>query len=232
VGVAAQVDGRGRGPGGPCDGHGAGGQGGVAVVRGLTRDVPGDGPALGGEVLQPSGVAPGCVPERAGERGEGVDGANAVGAGGAPGRAVRCEAPARDEGVEGGVGREVPAPGRQAAGAPREVCPEAALVVGQPRAGRGSRLPQGLVRAAVRRAAHGTPGRRAGAGEAARRPGPGWCQGVREPRRGCRLRTRGAVAVATGRRDAVGPPTVGARRAARAVRAAWARWAGAAALAG
>ena len=36
---------------------GEGGEGGVAVVLGLTVDVPGDGPDLGVDVLQQSGVA-------------------------------------------------------------------------------------------------------------------------------------------------------------------------------
>jgi hypothetical protein len=36
---------------------GEGGEGGVAVVIGLTMHVPGDGPDLGGDVLQQSGVA-------------------------------------------------------------------------------------------------------------------------------------------------------------------------------
>src|SRR5712692_4179125 len=49
---------------------------------------------------------------------------------GAPGRAVLGEAPARDEGVERGVGREWPAPGRQDAGETREVGPDQARVSG------------------------------------------------------------------------------------------------------
>lgn len=84
---------------------GEGGEGRVAVVLGLPVDVPRDGPHLGGDGLQPSSVAQGCCAESAGDGGEGVDRDNEVGSGGAPGRAVRGEATARDEVVEvGGPG--------------------------------------------------------------------------------------------------------------------------------
>ena len=40
----------------PEDRGGEGGEGGVSVVMGLTVDVPGDGPHLGGDVLQQSSL--------------------------------------------------------------------------------------------------------------------------------------------------------------------------------
>jgi hypothetical protein len=49
------------------DRGGEGGQGGVAVVIGLTVDVPGDGPDLGGEVLQQAGLPHLFVQESAGD---------------------------------------------------------------------------------------------------------------------------------------------------------------------
>ena len=102
------------------DRGGEGGAGGGAVVRGLTVDIPGEGPALGGDGLQQTGVAHGVFEERAGEGGEGFDRDQRVGAGGPPGRAVRGEATAGHDGVEVRVVRELPAPGVQDPGAPRE----------------------------------------------------------------------------------------------------------------
>jgi hypothetical protein len=72
----------------PEDIRGQGGAGGVSIMIGLTVDVPGDGPDLGGDGLQPSGVAHGVCAARAVEGGEGCDRDKAVGAGGPPGRAV------------------------------------------------------------------------------------------------------------------------------------------------
>ena len=65
------------------------GEGGVAVGIGLTMDVPGDGPELGVEVLQQSGVAHLFLEARAVDRGEGFDRDKEGGSGRAPGRAVR-----------------------------------------------------------------------------------------------------------------------------------------------
>ena len=108
------------------------GEGGVAVVIGLTVDVPGDGPDLGVDVLQQSGLAHVFFEERAVDGGEGFDGDKEVGSGGAPGRAVLGEATARDDGVDVGVVLELPAPGMQDPGEPREVGPDEALVFGEP----------------------------------------------------------------------------------------------------
>ena len=113
------------------------GEGGVAVVIGLTVDVPGDGPDLGVDVLQQSGLAHLFFEERAVDGGEGFDGDKEVGAGGPPGRAVLGEATARDDVVDVRVVLELPAPGMQDPGEPREVGPDEALVCGQPLEGRG-----------------------------------------------------------------------------------------------
>ena len=92
------------------------GEGGVAVVIGLTVDIPGDGPDLGVDVLQQAGVAHLFFEEGAVDGGEGFDGDKEVGAGGPPGRAVLGEATARDDVVDVGVVLELPAPGVQDTG--------------------------------------------------------------------------------------------------------------------
>ena len=65
------------------------GEGGVAVVIGLTVDIPGDGPDLRIDLLQQAGVAHVFFEEGTVDGGEGFDGDKEVGAGGQPGRAVR-----------------------------------------------------------------------------------------------------------------------------------------------
>ena len=82
----------------------------MSVVIGLTVDVPGDSPDLGGDVLQQSGVAHLFFEERTVDGGEGFDGDKEVGAGGAPGRAVLGEATARARcsGYGGGTGVACP----------------------------------------------------------------------------------------------------------------------------
>jgi hypothetical protein len=102
---------------------------------GLTVDVPGDGPHVGGEVLQPSGVAPIFCEDGTGEGGEGFDGDKEVGAGGHPCRAVLCEATTGHKVMEVRVGLQWPAPRMQDTSETREVCPDAPLVFGEPCAG-------------------------------------------------------------------------------------------------
>ena len=51
---------------------------------GLTVDVPGDAPALGGDVLQQSGLAHVFFEKSAGDGGEGFDRDKEVGSGGQP----------------------------------------------------------------------------------------------------------------------------------------------------
>ena len=124
------------GDGNPEDVGGEVGEGGMAMVIGLTVDVPRDGPHLGIDVLQQSGLAHLFFEERTVDRGEGFDGDKEVGAGRAPSGAVLREAPARNDVVDMGVVLQLPAPGVQDPGEPREVCPDEALVVGQPFEGR------------------------------------------------------------------------------------------------
>ena len=69
-------------------------QGGVAVVVGLTVDMPGDAPDLGVDVLQHASVAHLVFEEGAVDGGEGFHRDKEVGAGGPPGRTVRGKAPA------------------------------------------------------------------------------------------------------------------------------------------
>ena len=213
------------------DRGGEGGAGGVAVGVGLTVDIAGAGPALGGAVLQQT-VRPGGFAARAGEGGEGVDRAQAVGAGGPPGRTVCCEATTGHHGMHGRVVRELPAPGVPDPGAPREVRPEATLVGGEPLASVSRGVEHGVRREALRGAEEGAEGLRDGAGEEAVRPRELCVQVRRSPLVGGRLLTLGAGAVATGMMDAVAPAPVLALRAAGAVVSAVARVEGAAALAG
>jgi hypothetical protein len=104
----------------------------MAVVVGLTMAIPRDDPDLGIDVLQQSGLAHLCFEERTGDGGEGFDGDQEVGAGGTPGRAVLGEATTRNDGVDRRVVLQLPAPGMQDTGAPREIGPDAAFIVGQP----------------------------------------------------------------------------------------------------
>jgi hypothetical protein len=189
------------------DGGGEGGEGGVAVVMGLTVDVPGDGPHLGIAGLQQSGVAQVFLEDGAGAGGEGCDGDKDVGAGGPPGRAVLCEATAGPNGMDRRVGRAWPAPRRPDTGASRERCPEDTLGCGEPREGCRRGGEHGVVREALRRAEAGAACLRHGAGEQEVRPGQWLLQVVGEPLLGGMRLTRGTGPVATGMLDAVGSPT-------------------------
>jgi hypothetical protein len=161
------------------DSGGTGGAGRVAGVMGLPVDVPGAGPDLGGDVLQQSSLAHVCLEECAGDGGEGFDRDTEVGTGGAPGRAGLGEAAAGHNVMEVRGGREVPPPGVQAPGEPRQVGPDEALGWGQPRESRCRRLQQGLGREALMRAEAGSQRLRDGAGAEAVRPGQLFVQGVR-----------------------------------------------------
>src|SRR6266699_590913 len=122
---------------------------------------------------------------------------------------------------------QLPAPGMQDTGEAREVCPDQALVFGQPLEGHGRRLKHGVVREALMRAEEGTQGLRDREGEEEVRSGQLCSQVVCEPLLGCMMLTLGTVAVATGMIDAVLPPTVLALREAMAVVSAVARLDGA-----
>ena len=91
---------------------------------------------------------------------------------------------------------ELPAPGMQDPGEPREVGPDEALVCGQPFEGRSRGVKHGLVREALMRADKGAEGLRDGEGEEEVRPGQLFVQVVLEPLLGCMLLTLGTVAVA------------------------------------
>jgi hypothetical protein len=132
---------------------------------------------------------------------------NEGGAGGAPGRAVLGEAPARDTRVAMGMILELSAPGMQDAGEPREVGPDEALGGGQPFEGRGRCLQQGLVRGALMRADEGPEGFGDSEGKEEVRPGQLLVQVMCKPLLGLMLLTLGTVAVATGMLDVVLPPT-------------------------
>jgi hypothetical protein len=69
-----------------------------------------------------------------------------------------------------GVILQLSAPGMQDTSEPREVCPDEALLLGQPLQGRGRRLQQGVVCEALRRADEGPQGVRDSAGEEEVRP--------------------------------------------------------------
>src|SRR5262245_20881506 len=99
------------------------------MVLGLTVDVPGDAPDRRVGRLSQGGLAHRVFEERAVGGGERFDGDKEVGAGGEPGRTVRGEPPARDDVGDMWVVLELPAPGMEAPGEPREVSADEALVV-------------------------------------------------------------------------------------------------------
>jgi hypothetical protein len=112
---------------------------------------------------------------------------------------------------------QLPAPGVQDTGAPREVRPDATLGGGQPLEGHGRRLKHSVVGEALMRAEKGPQGLRDGEGEEEVRPGQLCIQVLLEPLLGFMLLALGTVAVATGMIDAVVPPTSLALREAMAV---------------
>ncbi len=203
-----------------ADRRGEGGASGVAVVLSLTVDMPGDGPDLGIAGLQQARLEHGGFAERTGDGGERLHRHQAGGAGGGPGRAVRGEATAGHPVMEVRVVRELPPPGRQDSRAPQARGPDEALLFGELVQGPGRCLHQSLRCETLRRAAQGTQGLRDRAGQETVRPRELWGPVGLEPRRGCLLLPRGAVAVATGMLDAVLARAVVTRREAGAVGAA------------
>ena len=183
------------------------GEGRVAVVIGLTMDIPGDGPDLGINLLQQTGVAHLFFEDGAVDGGERFDRDKEIGPGGQPGRAVLGEAPPRDDVVDVRVVLELPAPGVQDTGKPREIGPDEAFVGGEPFEGERRRLKQSLVREALMGADEGAERLRHGEGKEEMRPGELFVQVVVEPLLGFMLLTLGTVAVATGMIDAVVSPT-------------------------
>jgi hypothetical protein len=127
------------------DRGGKGGDGGVAVVSGLTMDIPGDGPDLRVDLLQQASVAHVVFEEGTGDGGQGFDGNKEVGAGGPPGHAVRCEAPTGHTVMDVRVVLELPTPGVQDTGEPRQVGPNETRVSGEPFEGERRGGEQGIV---------------------------------------------------------------------------------------
>jgi hypothetical protein len=183
-------------------------------------DVPGDGPCLRINLLQKTSLAHVFFEERTVDGGERFHRDKEVGSGRAPGRAVLGEATARDARVDVGVVLELPAPGVQNTDEPREVCPNEALVCGEPFEGERRGAEHGVVRKALMGADEGSERLRHGEGEEEGRSGKLFFQMLVEPLVGCMLLTLGTVAVATGMMDAVLPPTVLALREAMAVMSA------------
>lgn len=175
----------------------------MSVVIGLTVNVPGDSPDLGGNGLEQSGVAHLFFEERTVDGGEGFDGDKEVGSGGAPGRAVLGEATARDDVVDMRVVLELPAPGMQDTGESREIGPDEAFIFGPPLEGRCRCLNQGLVSNALLRADKGTQGLRDSEGEKKGRPRELFVQVMLEPLLRFMLLALGTGPVATGTIDAV-----------------------------
>jgi hypothetical protein len=135
--------------------RGEGGAGRVAVVLGLTMDVPGDGPDVGIDGLQQTGLAHLVFEERAGDGGARLDRDKAVGSGGQPSRAVCCKATTGHHVMEVGVVLELPTPGMQDTSEPWESGPNEALVGGEAFEGARRGGEQGLVGEAVMRAEEG-----------------------------------------------------------------------------
>jgi len=207
------------------------GDSGVAVVLGLTVDVPGDGPDLGIDTLEQTGAVHLFFDERPVDGRERFHGNQEVGAGGAPGCAVRGETTTGHNVMDVGVVLELPPPGVQDPGEPQEIGPDEALIFGELLKGHGSGLKQSLVRGALMRADEGTQGLRDREGEEEVRSRELFVEVVLEPLLSCMLLTLGAVAIATGMIDAMWSATGWALIEAVAVRTALALLDGADALA-
>ena len=119
--------------------------------------------------------------------------------------------------MEVGVVLELSAPGMQDTGKTRESWTDETLVLSQPFACLRRGGEQGLVSDALMRADKRAQGLRDGEGEEAVRSGKLCLQVGVEPLLGFMLLTLRAVTIATGMRDAVGPPTALALREALSV---------------
>jgi hypothetical protein len=130
-GAVCESDQTSVGDGDPEARGGEGGEGRMASGTGLRGDMPGDLPALWGDVLQQSGSAQVFFEAGAVDRREGFDGDAEGGSGGEPGGAVLGASPARDARGDVGRVRELPAPGRQDAGETGEVRTDATRIFGE-----------------------------------------------------------------------------------------------------
>jgi hypothetical protein len=189
----------------------------VSVRIGLTVDVPGDGPHLGGDVLQQSGLAHIFFADGTVDGGEGFDGDKEVGSGGHPCRAVLWEATTGHKVMDVRVVLQVPAPRMQDTSETREVCPDEPLVFGEPFEGERWGVEHGVGGDALMGAEKGAQGLRDREGDEEVRPRELFVQVMMEPLLGCMLLALGTVAVATGMMDAVLPPTALALREAVAI---------------
>ena len=159
-------------------------------------DIPRDIPRLWVDVLQQSGVAHVFFEEGAVDGGEGFDGNKEVGSGGEPRGAVFGEATAGDDVMDVGVVLELPAPGMQNTGETREVCPDEALVFGEPFEGRCGGLEQGLVSGALMGAEKRAQGLRDGEGDEKMRSGQLFFEVLMEPLLGFMVLALRAMAIA------------------------------------
>jgi hypothetical protein len=205
------------GDGDPADRGGEVGEGCVAMGACLRVDVPGAVADLWIEVLQQSGVSHVFFEEGTVDGREGFHGDKEVGSGGLPGHAVLREATARNEVVEVGVVRELPAPGMQDAGETWEVGADTTLVFGEAFESEGRGVEQGLVGEAWMGAEEGTEGLGDSKGDEEVRPWELSLQVMRKPLLGFVLLALGAVAIATGMMDAVLVATAWALREAVAI---------------
>jgi len=130
----------------------------VAVGVGLAVDVPVGVPDQGVDLRPQSSVVHIFFQERAVNGCKGFHGDRAVGAGGAPCRAVLCEATAGHHGVDGRMVLERSSPGRADAGKAGEAGADAALLVSAPFEGVSRGGAHGRRGEAVRRAAQGAQG--------------------------------------------------------------------------
>ena len=106
-----------------------------------------------------------------------------------------------------GVILQLPPPGVQDTGEPREVCPDEPLVCGEPFEGERRGVEHGVVREALMRADEGSQRLRDREGEEEVRPGQLLLEVVFKPLLGFVLLALGAVAVTAGMMDAVVSPT-------------------------
>ena len=147
-------------------------QGGMGVWSGLAVDVPGDGPNLWVDVLQQSGLAHGFFDDGSVDGREGFHGDKDVGSGGAPCRAVHCEATAGHNVMDVGVVLERSSPGMQDPEKTREIGPDETRVLGEPFECLRRGFAHRVVSEALMRADKGTQGLRDGEGEEEVRSGP------------------------------------------------------------
>jgi hypothetical protein len=132
--------------------------------------MPGDRPDLWVDGLQQSGFGHLLFPHGAVDGREGFYRDKEVGSGGEPRVTVFGETATWDDVMDMRVVLEVPAPGMQDTGKPRESRTDETLVFGEPFEGLRRGCKQGVVREALMRADKGTQGLRDGEGDEEVRP--------------------------------------------------------------